>query len=137
MAPHPTRNCLFRALSDQLYGSSDSHPELRAETAAYIRLNRMDFEPFLVSEQQPFDRHLELLERDGTFGGNDSIVAFSRMRKVTVVIHQLNEKLWQVRSKNSMLKFNFFFLMRVLPDFPQLYPHSFFLLRPSAISHNF
>lgn len=30
------------------------------------------------------------------FPGNDSIVAFARLKNVSVVIHQLNEPLWQV-----------------------------------------
>ena len=32
----------------------------------------------------------------GTFGGNDSIVAWARLHRATVVIHQLNTPLWQV-----------------------------------------
>ncbi len=77
-----------------MYGSSELHPELRRDTAQYIEEHRDDFEPFLA--EQSFDRHLEVLRRDGTFTGNDAIVAFSRLRNVTVVIHQLNEPLWQV-----------------------------------------
>ena len=37
----------------------------------------------------------------GTYGGNDSIVAFSRLRGVTVVIHQLNEPMWRVDGGNG------------------------------------
>ncbi len=92
-------NCLFRALADQLSGSSSLHLDLRRDTVEYMRRHRDDFEPFLAD--QPFERHLELLSADGTFGGNDSIVAFSRMRGVTVVIHQLNEPLWQVGERRE------------------------------------
>ncbi len=60
-----------------------------------MREHRDDFEPFLVDEVS-FDRHLELLARDGTFAGNDSIVALSRIHSATLVIHQLREPLWQV-----------------------------------------
>ena len=66
------RNCLFRALADQLYGNSKAiggyHLKLRRETVNYIRLHRQDFEPF-VDEDVTFDRHCELLEQDGTYAG--------------------------------------------------------------------
>ena len=94
---------MFRAFSDQMTGSSDLHATLRREVVDYMRRNREDFEPFVVDEIS-FDRHLELLAQDGTFGGNDSIVAFSRLKDATVVIHQLNEPLWQVRSDESKSK---------------------------------
>eukprot|EP00095_Tigriopus_kingsejongensis_P001283 maker-scaffold359_size197282-snap-gene-0.28 protein:Tk01283 transcript:maker-scaffold359_size197282-snap-gene-0.28-mRNA-1 annotation:"hypothetical protein CAPTEDRAFT_108175" len=88
-------NCLFRALSDQIHGSSEQHGHFRRNVVDFMRHHRADFEPFLVDEPS-FERHLELLEQDGTFGGNDSIVALARLQGVTIVIHQLNEALWQV-----------------------------------------
>lgn len=88
-------NCLFRALSDQLYGCPDHHKRLRQEVVQYMRNHREDFEPF-HDENDPFDHHLELLQEDGTYAGNDVLVAFSRSHNVTIVIHQLNEPLWHI-----------------------------------------
>ena len=90
------RNCLFRALSDQLYGNPQKHKQLRKEVVNYMRLHRDDFEPFHSDEFHPFDRHLELMEEDGTYAGNDVLVAFARAHQVTIAIHQLNEPLWQI-----------------------------------------
>ena len=53
-------NCLFRALSDQLYGEDARHAEIRADVVDYMRRNREDFEPFLVDETS-FERHLQNL----------------------------------------------------------------------------
>ena len=53
-------NCLFRALSDQLYGEDARHAEIRTDVVDYIRSNREDFEPFLVDETS-FERHLQNL----------------------------------------------------------------------------
>ena len=39
------------------------------------------------------------LGKPGTYGGNDSIVAFSRCYGVNVVIHQLNERCWVIRGE--------------------------------------
>merc|ERR1712150_360959 len=88
-------NCLFRALADQLYGSPDRYKRLRQEVVQYMRTHREDFEPF-HDEHDPFDHHLELLEQDGTYAGNDVLVAFARSYNVTIVIHQLNEALWNI-----------------------------------------
>ena len=36
------------------------------------------------------------LRQDGTYAGNDAIVAFARRNGVNVVIHQLNAPMWTV-----------------------------------------
>ena len=82
-------------VSDQLFGTPDRYRRLRQEVVNYMRLHRDDFEPF-HDENDPFDDHLELLEQDGTYAGNDVLVAFARAHNVTIVIHQLNEPLWHI-----------------------------------------
>ncbi|KAM8927880.1 OTU domain-containing protein 3 [Pelodytes ibericus] len=89
-------NCLFRALGDQLEGHSRNHLKHRQETVDYMIKHRDDFEPF-VEDDVPFDRHVGNLAQPGTFAGNDTIVAFARNNQVNVVIHQLNNPLWQIR----------------------------------------
>ncbi|MEE6482179.1 hypothetical protein FKM82_013173 [Ascaphus truei] len=89
-------NCLFRALGDQLEGHSRNHLKHRQETVDYMVKHRHDFEPF-VEDDVPFDRHAANLAQPGTFAGNDAIVAFARNNQVNVVIHQLNNPLWQIR----------------------------------------
>ena len=61
-----------------------------------MRNHKEDFEPFHSDENVPFDHHLDLLERDGTYAGNDGLVAFARANNITIAIHQLNEPLWQI-----------------------------------------
>ncbi|KAM3923906.1 OTU domain-containing protein 3 isoform 2-T2 [Leptodactylus fuscus] len=92
-------NCLFRALGDQMEGHSRNHLTHRQETVDYMVKHRDDFEPF-VEDDVPFDRHVENLAQPGTFAGNDAIVAFARNNQVNVVIHQLNNPLWQMLSKD-------------------------------------
>ena len=38
------------------------------------------------------------LSKDGVFGGNETLVAFSRLRKVDIVIHQLDELPWVIEA---------------------------------------
>ena len=44
---HALGNCLFHALSDQLYGDQSSHAELRAATVEYMRANATYFKSFI------------------------------------------------------------------------------------------
>jgi len=88
-------NCLFRALGDQLDGRVQEHLAHREAVVRYMRHHRDDFEPF-VEDDISFDDHLSSLSEQGTFGGNDAIVAWARLHQCTVVIHQLNKPLWQI-----------------------------------------
>uniref|UniRef100_H2XX74 OTU domain-containing protein 3 n=1 Tax=Ciona intestinalis TaxID=7719 RepID=H2XX74_CIOIN len=88
-------NCLFRALADQLEGNSRRHLHHREETVRYMVEHRADFEPF-VEDDCSFNDHVYKLRKDGTYAGNDAIVAFARNNGVNVVIHQLNAPMWTI-----------------------------------------
>ena len=47
---------------------------------------------------QFFDVLVYKLRQDGTYAGNDAIVAFARKNGINVVIHQLNAPMWTVSS---------------------------------------
>lgn len=80
-------NCLFRALADQLDGDERHHATHRAQICAYMRQHEADFAPF-VEDDVDFATHMRALEEDGTFGGNDALVAFARLHDVDVIVHQ-------------------------------------------------
>ena len=82
-----------------MHGNSDDHLIHRTQVVCYMRQHRDDFEPF-VEDDLTFDQHLSSLAENGTFAGNDSIVAFARKHNLTVVIHQLNKPLWQIHGGN-------------------------------------
>ena len=44
---------------------------------------------------------MDELSKDGTYAGNDAIVAVSRSRGVNVVIHQLGAARWEIRPPPS------------------------------------
>lgn len=52
-----------------------------------MRSHREEFEPFIVD--QPFDTFLRALDKDGTYGGNECLVAFSRLFDAKICIHQV------------------------------------------------
>ncbi|CAF1274567.1 unnamed protein product [Adineta steineri] len=87
-------NCLFRCFADQMDGDQHRHASYREKICDYMRNNREDFEPFIVD--QTFDAFVRSLSKDGTYGGNECIVAFSRLFDAKICIHQLNQPVWIV-----------------------------------------
>eukprot|EP00123_Amoebidium_parasiticum_P022622 comp91289_c0_seq1/m.48560 comp91289_c0_seq1/g.48560 ORF comp91289_c0_seq1/g.48560 comp91289_c0_seq1/m.48560 type:complete len:349 (-) comp91289_c0_seq1:15-1061(-) len=96
-------NCLFRAFADQIEGDEEQHAVYRRKVVEYMKAHRADFEPF-VEDDVPFDKHISDLAEDGTFGGNDSIVAFARLMGVNVSIHQLDAPRWNIATDNDTRK---------------------------------
>lgn len=93
-------NCLFRALGDQFEGHCRNHLKHRLETVQYMIDHRKDFEPF-VEDDVPFERHVALLKKPGTYAGNDALAAFARNHKVNIVIHQLNSPVWKIHGNDD------------------------------------
>ncbi|CAF1175029.1 unnamed protein product [Adineta steineri] len=87
-------NCLFRSFADQMDGDQHRHASYRKKICDYMDNNREDFEPFIVD--QTFDAFVRSLSKDGTYGGNECIVAFSRLFDAKICIHQLNQPVWIV-----------------------------------------
>jgi OTU domain-containing protein 3 len=89
----PDGNCLFRALSDQLFGDyGNSHEDIRSEVCDFMEKNKEDFQVFLVYEDKDdheqqdedardFEHYIETMREDGTWGGNLEIVAAARLYK--------------------------------------------------------
>jgi OTU domain-containing protein 3 len=89
-------NCLFRSLSDQLYGDyGNMHEEVRSEICDYMEQNKDDFQVFLVLDDdscvegddgKDFESYIETMRGEAEWGGNLELVAAARLyeRKVTV-----------------------------------------------------
>ena len=57
-------NCLFRALSDQLYGSESKHAGLRQGICDFIHTNKTRYEPF-CEDERGLDVHLRCMRTPG------------------------------------------------------------------------
>ena len=57
-------NCLFRALSDQLYGTPSHHLRLRQDICGWITAHKTRYEPF-VEDERGFDVHLQCMRKQG------------------------------------------------------------------------
>lgn len=97
-------NCLFRALSDQLYGNDQQQKEIRQRVVKHLQDNLDEFSPFLLED---FEAYCNKMNRDGVWGGNLELVAFSHCYAVTVVVHQFNMPRFEIASPtNNAMRIN-------------------------------
>jgi hypothetical protein len=58
-------NCLFRALSDQLYGSPSKHAELRSDICDFIEARKTEYAGF-IEDERGIDVHLRNMRQLGS-----------------------------------------------------------------------
>ncbi|TRM58264.1 hypothetical protein BD626DRAFT_438394 [Schizophyllum amplum] len=80
-------NCLFRALSDQLYGSASRHAQLRSRVCDWIGAHGDLYAPF-VEDERGLDAHLRCMRENGTYGGHLELSAFAHMTGKNVKVIQ-------------------------------------------------
>lgn len=97
-------NCLFRALSDQLYGTPSNHLKLRADICNWIEQHKERYAPF-VEDERGLEHHLSCMRQQGeymhhiplplltvtylaTYGGHLELSAFAHMSKRNVKVIQ-------------------------------------------------
>ncbi|KAI5195271.1 cysteine proteinase [Aureobasidium subglaciale] len=110
-------NCLFHALSDQLYGHQKEHQVIRSRVIGYMREHADYYKQFIDAQpgggtrrnpkrknvgsfsavaaapseadiDHTFQNHLERMAKGGTYGDNMEISAFSSAYNVDVKIYQ-------------------------------------------------
>jgi len=86
-------NCLFRAVSDQIWGSEVHHTRIRQDCVKFMSDNEEDFKPFIDGEFDAFLRETSTL---GEFAGNEALVAIARKFQVEIQIHQAGQAVWTV-----------------------------------------
>ena len=80
-------NCLFRALSDQLYGTESRHIQLRKDICDWIQSHSVRYAPF-VDDERGLDVHLSLMRQPGTFPDPTIVLflAFTRHSQPHMVV---------------------------------------------------
>lgn len=72
-------NCLFRALSDQLYGTESHHLKLRAEITAWMAKYAERYEGF-VEDDRSFEDHLRCMREPGQFAFLVGLASYGMIR---------------------------------------------------------
>ena len=83
-------NCLFRAMSHQLYGTQNLHDIIRKKCCDYIELERNYFQLFIanVRGNLTVTRYVNKMRKDRTWGGNIELIAFAELYRKTIHIYQ-------------------------------------------------
>lgn len=82
-------NCLFRAVSFQLFGTQERHGQVRRDVVDAMRLDEETFAPF-VEDEETFDAYCSRMAADGEWGDMLELIALSRCFRCRVVVHQLD-----------------------------------------------
>ncbi|PFH36471.1 OTU family cysteine protease [Besnoitia besnoiti] len=84
-------NCMFRAFSDQLYGTQDYHFYLRRMAVEVMRIRRREFEPFVDEADGPnFDAYLEKIATAGEWADDRELRALSMLYDFSIEIYDDN-----------------------------------------------
>ncbi|KAM0754120.1 cysteine proteinase [Meredithblackwellia eburnea MCA 4105] len=83
-------NCLFRALSDQLYGSPNSHLQLRHQVCEFVASNPDRYRLFVDEDSVPggFEGHLASMRIQGTYGTHIELSAVAQLSKRSIKVVQ-------------------------------------------------
>lgn len=80
-------NCLFRALSDQLYGYPHQHAVLRETVCDYLAAKSEKFAAF-IDVEKPFEEYVRTMRQSGTYGGHLELSAFAQLQQKEIKIVQ-------------------------------------------------
>ena len=112
-------NCLFNALSDQVYGDPSRHKEIRSVAIDYMRNHPNDFKPFITVDgerrnpkrkvtrstskieaatkqqtERAWEEHLRKMNKGGIWGDHLEITAFTRAYDHDVQIFESDKTLY-------------------------------------------
>ena len=86
-------NCLFRSLSDQLFGDyGNGHDIIRQNVCSFLEDNEEEFAVFLLLDEHDedvadFDTYVGRMKEDGEWGGNVELVAAARYYGRTITVY--------------------------------------------------
>eukprot|EP00485_Elphidium_margaritaceum_P011316 CAMPEP_0202708978 /NCGR_PEP_ID=MMETSP1385-20130828/21116_1 /ASSEMBLY_ACC=CAM_ASM_000861 /TAXON_ID=933848 /ORGANISM="Elphidium margaritaceum" /LENGTH=701 /DNA_ID=CAMNT_0049368111 /DNA_START=144 /DNA_END=2249 /DNA_ORIENTATION=- len=96
-------NCLFRSISHQVYGQEDYHEILRAKCVKYLQSEFEYFGSYVPGggERHVFDAYCQRMARNGVWGDNLEIQAFSEIYGRSIEIYAYNDKPMKTFSNES------------------------------------
>ena len=92
----PDGNCLFRSISDQVYGDPKYHTIVRGYTVDYMQIQRNSFQPFVAPSMRDFEVYLKFMRCNGTnykavWGGEPELQAMSELYQRPIVVFSARE----------------------------------------------
>lgn len=78
-------NCLFRAISDQLYNNELFHQDIRRRLVDFIAREETHFQPFVEGEL--VGDYCSRMQEDGEWGGHLELYAAAMLFNIHIVVH--------------------------------------------------
>lgn len=97
-------NCLFRAISDQLFGDQELYKDVRRRLVDFIERERELFAPFLELEGESVAAYCVRMRRDGEWGGNPELYAAAKCFRVHLVVHQGPQRRLRIENDDDVGK---------------------------------
>ena len=88
----PDGNCLFRAISHQIYGTDIYHVIVRVKCVQYLRSESHYYKAFIPDGISKFEEYCKKMEQDGQWGGNLEIQAFFEIYQRPIEIYAYSDK---------------------------------------------
>ncbi|KAL7066876.1 OTU-like cysteine protease family protein [Cryptosporidium serpentis] len=99
-------NCLFRAISDQLYGNSENHEIIRSYCMDYIEINKDKFSDF-IHEYPNIDSYINNKRYLGVWGDNIELQALCELYNIPIHIFQIVDNMKLITNKQDYIKNNY------------------------------
>ena len=85
-------NCMFRAVSDQVYGNEDFHNIIREKCMDYLLIEREFFSQFVEGGDKEFDNYIDMKRKFGVWGDDVELQAISELYNRPIEIYSGSDK---------------------------------------------
>ena len=103
-------NCLFRAISKELFGDDTHHKNLREIIIEYILTNPESFKQFLSNNSETIFEHCQTVSKLGTFGTPIEIYALAYFMYIPIYVYSMvglaSMWRWLQYKPKQILKYN-------------------------------
>ena len=97
-------NCMFRAVSDQIYGTDKHNKIIREKCMDYIEKNKIFFSQFIEGGEAKIKSYIERKRKNGIYGDNIEIQALSELYNRPIEIYNSIDKPMKSFSKEDFNK---------------------------------
>jgi len=85
-------NCMFRAISDQVYGNEEYHNIIREKCMDYLLIERDFFSQFVEGGNKEFDNYIKMKRKSGVWGDDVELQAISEIYNRPIEIYSGSNK---------------------------------------------
>lgn len=96
-------NCLFRAVSDQLFKNDDNYREIRTQVVEHLLKKEEDYKHFIENDES-YESYVDRIRKDGTWGGQIELQAVGEIFNVNILIYQENGCILEIKNHDDNSK---------------------------------